>query len=523
MKTLNFFQVFILLIVLSSWGCEKSTINNHEEEEELPEGITNAWADNPYKLNVVYFVPNDHDSVPDFRERISRILLDGQLYFADNLEREGFGRKSFGLDLISDTLVNIVKIIGDKGKSSYPYSGGGSAVQPEVEAYFTANPGLKKSEHYLVILPSTSGDPMNPGGVPFYGQGRFCYALDYDHMDAQYLGQSGALGDLATKWIGGLLHELGHGLNCPHNYGTISATAEHGVALMGSGNHTYGKGPTFITQTSAAIFASGQTFSTETRSDWYENFTFSLGTLNSTFENGNITLTGEFTSEMNINYVAAYFDPAPYGGNQDYDAITFGTAALNDNAFQLICPLSDFQKLEGVYQLRIHFLGANGTRKTESFVFSFENDEPNLEDVFKVPFNDRSAWSITASNEESGLASRLLDGDVTTEWQPQWRASGPNHPHHFIVDMQASIDFNTLMMYQRSNPDGNLKTFTFSTSVNGTNWTEIGTYTLPQRTGPIQVPLETTVSTRYVKVETVDSYGGVRFTNLAEFDVYLRE
>src|SRR5690606_4272669 len=95
MKTLNFFQVFILLIVLSSWGCEKSTINNHEEEEELPEGITNAWADNPYKLNVVYFVPNDHDSVPDFRERISRILLDGQLYFADNLEREGFGRKSF--------------------------------------------------------------------------------------------------------------------------------------------------------------------------------------------------------------------------------------------------------------------------------------------------------------------------------------------------------------------------------------------------------------------------------------------
>src|SRR5690606_39763545 len=56
------------------------------------------------------------------------------------------------------------------------------------------------------------------------------------------------------------------------------------------------------------------------------------------------------------------------------------TAALNDNAFQLICPLSDFQKLEGVYQLRIHFLGANGTRKTESFVFSFENDEPRSEE-----------------------------------------------------------------------------------------------------------------------------------------------
>ena len=523
MKTLNYFYGSMLAILLCAMGCEKSSIHTQEEVDSVGNGLTNSWADNPYKLNVVYFVPNDNDSVADFRTRISRILLAGQSYFADNLEREGFGRKSFGLDLVNDSLINIVKIIGEKGKASYPYSGGGTVVQREVEAYFAAHPDLKKSEHYLVILPSSSGDPSSPGGVPFYGQGKFCYALDYEYMDTQYLGQSGALGGLATKWIGGLLHELGHGLNCPHNYGTKSAVAENGVALMGAGNLIYGKGATFITQTSAAIFANGQVFSTESRVDWYTNFAFSMPNLESSFENGNIILSGEFETGMDISYVAAYFDPEPYGGNKDYDAVTFGTKEIDNNTFTLSCSLSEFPKTDGIYQLRIHFLGVNGTRKTESFVFFFENGVPNLKDVFKVPFSNRSDWTITASNEESGAASRLLDGDVTTEWQPQWRASGPAHPHHFVIDMQHIRSFNTLIMYQRTNPDGNLRTFVFHSSVDGVHWSEVGTYTIPQRSGPIQVDLSQLVTTRYIKLETVDSYGDVRYTNLAEFDVHLAE
>lgn len=141
-------------------------------------------------------------------------------------------------------------------------------VVTELEAYFNQHPDKKKSEHTLVLLPSTSGDPLNPGGVPFYGYGRYCFALDYEHMDAKYLGQNTNLGNLATKWIGGLVHELGHGLNAPHNRELKSLKPTLGTALMGTGNSSYGKSPTFITAAHSAIFANSQSFRTSTRSDW---------------------------------------------------------------------------------------------------------------------------------------------------------------------------------------------------------------------------------------------------------------
>lgn len=489
-----------------------------------PPVITNEWAANPYKLNVVYFIPNDIDSVPHFRERLSKILLEGQKFYAGNLQREGFGRSSFGLDLLTDDSVNIVVIMGNKGKSAYPYTGGGTVVQGEVDAYFAANPGKKKSDHYLIILPSTSGDPLSPGGVPFYGQGRYCYALDYETMEQKYLGQSGTHGNMASKWIGGLMHELGHGINCPHNWGTKSATAAYGTALMGAGNLTYGKSPTFITKTSAAIFANGQTFSKETRTDWYQNFTFSLSTLTAKLQDGNkIVLSGKFTTAKQISHVLAYFDRTPYGGNLDYDAITFGEPAIGNDSFHIVCPLTEFQNLTDEYQLRLHFLGVNGTRKTESFIFSFENNQPVLTNVFRAGLSNRSTWTAASSgNQTNSGPGNLLDGDLSTNWHTPWNPVVKPPPHWFSVDTKTNTTFNTLVMHNRSNLAGALKDFHLKTSNDGNNWTTIGTYTLPQNAGANYVLLPGIITARYVQVESVSMYGGDGYTHLAEFDLYLR-
>lgn len=61
--------------------------------------ITNAWRNNPYKLNVIYFVPNDIDTIPNYRKRLSNIMLQLQKFYGDNLQRAGYGYTSFGLDL----------------------------------------------------------------------------------------------------------------------------------------------------------------------------------------------------------------------------------------------------------------------------------------------------------------------------------------------------------------------------------------------------------------------------------------
>ncbi len=509
-------------IVLSGEGVSPVTIKI-KQGGVAPPVITNEWAGNPYKLNVIYFIPTDIDSVPRFRARLSKILLEGQKFYADNLQREGFGRRSFGLDLVTDDLVNIVVIMGKKDKSAYPYTGGGSVVQGEVDAYFNANPGKKKSDHYLVILPSTSGDPLNPGGVPFYGTGRYCYALDYETMEQKYLGQTGTNGTLATKWIGGLLHELGHGLNGPHNWGTKTSVAAYGTALMGSGNLTYGKQPTFITKTSAAIFANGQTFSKQTRADWYQNFTFLLNKLSSGLEDGKMILSDKFIAEKPITHVLAYFDRTPYGGNQDYDVISFGEATINGDSIYIVCPLSEFQNLTDEYQLRLHFLAENGVRKTESFIFSFENGVPVLTNVLRTGLSDRTAWTATSSgNQSSSPPANLLDGDPGSNWHTPWNPKVKKPPHWFSIDTKANTSFNTLVLYNRSNLAGALKDFYLKTSNDGINWTMTGTYNIPQNAGVNYVLLPGTITARYVQIESVSMYGGDGYTHLAEFDLFLR-
>ncbi|QRQ63161.1 hypothetical protein [Sphingobacterium multivorum] len=110
-------------LALGVASCNKTLVNTEESVGNLKANaattsVTNEWSSNPYKLNVIYFVPNDVDSIPNFRKRLSKILLDAQNMFANNMDREGFGRKSFGLDLLNDSLINIHYIAGKYGKAT---------------------------------------------------------------------------------------------------------------------------------------------------------------------------------------------------------------------------------------------------------------------------------------------------------------------------------------------------------------------------------------------------------------------
>lgn len=58
--------------------------------------------------------------VADYEARIEKIMFDAQEFFAINLEREGYGRTSFGLDLTNEGKLNIITITGQQGKSAYP-------------------------------------------------------------------------------------------------------------------------------------------------------------------------------------------------------------------------------------------------------------------------------------------------------------------------------------------------------------------------------------------------------------------
>ena len=64
---------------------------------------------------MVYFIPSDKDTLENYQKRISGIILHTQAWFKKEMDRNGFGEKTFGL-LVDDKNAQNVKIIVINGQ-----------------------------------------------------------------------------------------------------------------------------------------------------------------------------------------------------------------------------------------------------------------------------------------------------------------------------------------------------------------------------------------------------------------------
>jgi len=500
----------------------KSEERPDKEPKKEPKPISNAWKDLPYKLNVVYFVPTGVDTLPRYRERISGVLLHMQNFYADGLEAAGYGRKSFGLSLLSDDRVDIITLRSEMTKQE-AVKGYQRALR-EVNAYFDSHPDKRTSDHTLIIMPSFHEDPKNPGGPPFFGVGRNCFALDYPGMAAGSLGLKGRDGDLATQWIGGMAHELGHGLNAPHNKQHRTEECGRGTALMGIGNYTYGKKPTYLTHASASLFATVQTFATETRSDWYRDVGHSLIKIKGEYRDGKIVISGKYFSAMPVRTVIVYHDRAPYGGNKDYDALAWAARPEADNTFRVECPLEDFYQRDGEYELKLDFYHENGTKKGHRFYYKFDDALriPRIEMINSKDVMDRDGWQVVETDSHSpGSEGRLLlDGNTESVWHTKWKGKEDPLPHHFVVDMGSAKKVAGFGFANRGNLNGAMKDMEIFKSNDRQNWTSVGKFRLEAKTAWQYVDLSQTHAMRYVKVLATSTNKNFRYTHLGEFVAY---
>ncbi len=328
---------------------------------------------NENALNVVYFLGSDREPVADYERRISELLLYLQQYYAKEMARNGFGHRAFGLVRKPDGLVDILVVRGREPGEYYGYDNGGGAKSiKEIEEFYQANPGKKRSNHTFVIMPTFydgKHHDESPGGVPFYGYGKYCFALDYAHFDIQYLGQDNLRGRLLTKWYGGFAHELGHGLNLPHNTGAASVNAEKGTALMNSGNYTFGKSPTYLTKATAAILDRSETFARrgdKTRFYGEPKDAPQVSDASFVYEKGALHL--RFRLRGQCDHVNAYVQDPPYEVNRDYDAVAF-TATMGEvqadgsREVTLLIPRWELAQLKlDEKQISVYFLQHDGNR-----------------------------------------------------------------------------------------------------------------------------------------------------------------
>lgn len=500
------FPMAFVLLLLHSCSADDLMVSNDkgaafEKRAAQPAGdLTQA-----YNLNIVYFIPNDIPAPAEYKRRLSELLLWMRDFYAQNMERNGYGYRGFGLRQTAPDSVSIITIHGKLGHQSYGYNGGNGAVSSEVNEHFAANPTVSGGDHSLIIIPSYSGDPMSPGGPPFYGTGRSCYALDYDGMDIQYLGENSDKGRLLTKWFGGMAHELGHGLNLPHNSQLLGEPL--GTTLMGAGNYTLGIEPTFLSAASCALLNNCQVFSPEQRSFYQPNSTLEIEYFHVEHKAKTIQVSGAFNnSSKPINAINIYVDDYPYTGvNENYDAESWSITDITNNTFSIQIPIDSIQTSNDLFRVRTWFLFDDGTYSEESHDF----DRKNLEDYHFVTEEDmpKANWTITASDSDGNSPAELmLDNDVHTIWHSLWQGQKPGHPHLITVTMDEAKRIRGLSFVQRQSLHGAINTFEVEVSADGIVWEDQGEYNLAYAARKQFIYLPTAKTVKMFRIRTISNY-----------------
>jgi len=529
----KFILLLSLIIIVSSQSCS----NEGQSPDPIPVTEFNYTSKKTRNLNVVYFIPNDITEPADYHRRISEILLKAQDFYGKEMERNGYGYKTFGL--FKDDVKKRVKLIlikGSQGKSSYTYSSAAAnVIIAEINNYKALHTAEFTSDFNLVITPTTldkNGGAEN-GGVPFFGYLNYCFALDYADQDIKYLGAGGVLGNAATAWIGGMAHELGHGLNLPHNRQKFLSDNALGIALMGAGNYTYGISNTFLTAADCAVLNVNQIFNNDNKT-YYETSTASISEINTTYDTGKaaIIVSGKFTSSSTVKDVLFFNDPNENnegtGVGFDYNAITWASKPVGSDSFYIEMPIADLEfKNENIpYELKVKLVQENGNVKEAIYTYTFLNGKPVFTTKIEI---SKQGWSVASfSSQEltgepapNGPAANLIDGNGATYWQSNWSiAPVPVYPHQFVIDMGSSKTANGLSVTQRTGPQRAIKNAELFTSIDGVNFTSAGTFVFANLSGSQYFDFASPKTFRYFKIVASSSWDGAQYAALGEIGMY---
>lgn len=493
-------------------------------------------SDRPRNLNVVYFIPTDVAVPADHHRRISEILLSAQDFFGKEMQRNGYGYKTFGL--VKDDnrkRIRLIEIKAKQGKSAYPYSGGAGAVQSEIAAYKTANPSLFTSDHYLVIIPAYTYDASGePGGPPFYGVRKTCFALDYADQDIKYLGAGGTLGSRATKWIGGMIHELGHGLNLPHNRHKAQSEQPLGMALMWAGNSTWGRSATFLTPADCAVLNNNQVLNNDTRT-YYTPVTAGILRIQAEYEAASaaIRIRGRFSSDNPVKDVLYFHDPnvnnEGTGVNRDYNAIAWTSKPIGSDSFSMDMPIADLvEKADAIpYELKVKLAHENGEVTETIYTYTFLAGRPVLNFSTRTELS-KQGWKVSSfSSEETagegsvnGRAATLIDGLASTFWHSRWSGTAATYPHWFVIDMGTVRTAVGVSLTQRSGLSRAIKEADLLVSSDGISFKKVSTLTITNQNGVQYHAFASPLSFRYFKLEAKSAWDGLQFASLAEIGLY---
>ena len=372
-------------------------------------------------LHVVYITNRDRSPLPDYRARCSRIMLDVQAFYREEMARNGYGPCNFPLDVGADGLVKVHLVTLDSNFDPQ-WKWTPAALRPKVAEVLTGD-GVDIKQSYFVAFENAYWqdgetwryDVVYTGnGGPERGE---CWVTDHALLDATNFvpgrqiaiddrGAKLSLGFFNAKMIGGLAHELGHGLGLPHNRETPLERRTLGKALMGGGNYTYrlervrpGTG-SFITAAHAFALSLHPLFGAPRLAE-YTKPEVDLTDTQFQMVDGELLVSTRVEPADAVAGLVVYHDELPAAINQDYDAWSYLAPRTPDGRFVAAVDLPK----PGKYALKLRIYFTNGLFRQ----FQFEH-EINGERLADVPaLETELVWQQTLTAFARHDAARLAE------------------------------------------------------------------------------------------------------------------
>ncbi len=370
-------------------------------------------------LRVVYFVPGDSDPLPDHAARLDRILNDVSDFYQQGFRRFGVDGAELALEKKDGKLViHLVK--GKQPAASYTYESG-SVTANEIRDALKGTVDMEH-EHVLILyaLCGKEADGRYVFNAPYYGgapssnESGICHAADCELLDPLLLTAKDremvytehyyprveqTVAKFNSWYLGGIAHELGHGLGLPHDAGSPDEQ-DFGISLMGVGNLHYrenlwgGESPAFFSRASALQLLSHPLITGSNRGRG-EKVHICFDALSFSQHGGALTIEGEVGGSVPAYGVVAYVWPK--SAKSDHRAITC-PAVLKNGTFKLELP--DLGKQP--YHLKLSSLHANGAEATETFEVKRDaNGKFNIPDLTAEWLVDRADTAIVTRSPKA--------------------------------------------------------------------------------------------------------------------------